>query len=226
MKNNEFTLKNTALIAGSCLLLIFLFNIISAGFILRNLIVLKDAAETASNIMANTLLFRISLTGFVMAALCNLIAAWALYIFLIPVNSFLSLLAAWTRLIYSVVFIIALINHFEIIQLFGNPGNLDTQLLESHIYHSLYMFHHTWSLGFVLFGLHLITIGSLAREADYIPSILGILLMIAGFVYLVDFFIKLLIPEFSLNISMIAGLSEVIFMIWLLVKGKCIKERH
>lgn len=220
MNNNEFSLKNAALIAGFSLLLILIFNMISAGIILRNLIVLEDAAATTSNILTNASQYRICITGFVIAALCNLVVAWALYIFLIPVNSFLSLLAAWTRLIYTVVFITALVNHFEIMQLFDNSMNLDVNVIESQIYRCLYMFHHTWSVGFVLFGLHLLMVGSLARKADYIPSVLGILLIIAGLIYFFEFFIKLLIPEYILNLSMIAGIGEVVFMIWLLVSWK------
>ncbi len=117
----------------------------------------------------------------------------------------------------------ALINHFKIIQLFGNPGNLDVKILQSQIHHSLYLFHHIWSMGFVLFGLHLIFTGSLIRKADYVPSILGILLIISGLIYFTEFFIKLLMPEYNLNLSMISGVAEVVFMVWLFIKWKHIR---
>jgi hypothetical protein len=59
----------------------------------------------------------------------------------------------------------------------------------------------------------------LVFKSGYLPKILGILLMIGCFGYLVDSAIVFLFPNFDVSISQFTFIGELLFPLWLLIKG-------
>ena len=84
---------------------------------------------------------------------------------------------------------------------------------------SINAFYDVWAVGLIVFGFHLFLLGYLAFKSDFIPKIFGVLLVIAGLSYLIDYFGELLFPSFEAVISLVAGWGELIFMFWLLLRG-------
>ena len=78
--------RKAALVAGLGYLIVFILGILSSFIALENLIVRGDAAATANNILASELLFRIGIASGVVLLVADAVIAWALYIFLKPVN--------------------------------------------------------------------------------------------------------------------------------------------
>ena len=76
------------------------------------LIVFGDAAATANNIMASGWLFRLSFVSDLFSAVFFLLAAWALYVLLKPVNKDLALLFLLLNLGGVAVYSINLLNQF------------------------------------------------------------------------------------------------------------------
>ena len=74
-------------------------------------------------------------------------------------------------------------------------------------------------MGLVFFGLHLALLGYLILKSDYIPRLLGAVLIIAGLAYLVDNFGRLLLPGYDLGLATFVGWGELLLVPWLLVKG-------
>ena len=68
------------------------------------------ASETFKKLVANEATFRAGIGCYLIIFLGDVVAAWALYVFLKPVNQSLSLLAALFRLIYTVMGLVALLN--------------------------------------------------------------------------------------------------------------------
>ena len=218
----DISQRKAALVTGLGLLIMTIFYIVAELFIFQNLIVHGDAAATANNIMANELLFRTGICFFLIVIVCDVVVAWALYVFFKPVNQSLSLLTAWFRLVYSIIFGIALINYFNIFQFLSGSDYLE--VIEQAHHHAQVMlsinsFNDGWAVGFVFFGLHLILLGYLGFKSGYIPKTLGTLLVIAGIGYLVYNFGKFLFPDYDLIIATSAGWGELIFAFWLLFKG-------
>ena len=91
--------------------------------------------------------------------------------------------------------------------------------LHAQVMLSINAFRDGWAIGFVFFGLHIAILGYLAFKSGYIPRFLGVLLILAGLSYLIDYFGKFLFPAYDLNIATIVGWGELIFMFWLLLKG-------
>jgi hypothetical protein len=148
--------------------------------------------------------------------------AWALYIFLEPISKSISLLAAWFRLVYSIIFGIALVNYFNIFNLLGSFEYLkviELDHLHAGVLLSISAFRDTWAIGFIFFGLHLMLAGYLAIKSDYIPKIIAVLLIIAGFGWLIEYFGKFLFPRFDVPVGQVLGLGEAFFMLWLILKG-------
>lgn len=234
MNSNEITksisdisLRKAAIVAGLGLLIMTIFAVFALSFVYQKLILPEDATTTANNIMANEMLFRTGICSFLIVIVCDVVVAWALYVFLIPVNKSLSLLAAWFRLVYSTIFGTALANYFSVLLLLSGADYLtvfETDQLHAQVMLSINAFSDGWAIGFVFFGLHLAFLGYLVFKSDYIPRILGVLLIVAGLSYLIDHFGKFLFPEFDVAISLVLGWGELLFMLWLLFKGPKIPE--
>lgn len=214
--------RGASLVAGFGLLAMSLLAPFAYFFAYQGIVVQGDAAKTVSNIMANELLFRIAICGFVVVALLDVLVAWALYVLLKPVNESLSLLAAWFRVAYAAILGIALFNLLSVLPLFSGAGYLvvfSTDQLHAQAMLLLNAFNDGWLIGLVFFGFHLLVLGYLVYKSGYIPKILGVLLMLAPVGYLADSFGKFLVPNYDANIAMFTFIGEALFMLWLLFKG-------
>ena len=80
-----------------------------------------------------------------------------------------------------------------------------------------------YTIAKIFWGLWLLPLGYLAYKSDYMPKIIGILLVISCFTYLLDFSIFFLLPDVYETVSMLINLPtmffELAFAFWLLVKG-------
>ena len=219
---NDTSQRKAALIAGYGLLIMTLVFILADSFAFKNLIVPGDSATTASNIIANDKLFRIAICCFTIVAILDVIVAWALYVLLKPVNKSLSLLTAWFRLVYSAMLGMALLNLVIVLILLSGANYLtvfETDQLHAQVMLFLNAFNDIWTIGLIVFGFHLFLLGYLAFKSDYIPGILGILLILAGLGYPLAYFGKLLFPNLDTAMIIVVGWGELIFMFWLIFKG-------
>ena len=92
-RSPDTSLRQAALIAGLGLLIMTLFAVGAIYVAFPKLIISGDATATASNIIADEARFRIGMGRLVVAAICDVVVAWALYVFIEPVSRHLALLA-------------------------------------------------------------------------------------------------------------------------------------
>ena len=104
--------QKTARMAG-LLYLIFMLTFIFSSVVRSRIIVFGDAVATANNIMASDWLFRIGFISDILSAVFFLLAAWALYVLLKPVNKNLALLFLLLNLGGVVVESMNMLNLFE-----------------------------------------------------------------------------------------------------------------
>ena len=124
-----------------------------------------------------------------------------------PVNAALSKLAAWLRIAYAAVFVVA------ISQLLG-ALRLHTRALAE-----INSFTNVWDVALVIFGLSLFILAYLTYKSGYIPKVLGVLLAIAGFGYVFDPVVRVLVRGSTWDISAITGMGEFVFALWLVFRG-------
>jgi len=194
-----------------------------------------DAATTASNFIANDLLLRISIVSWLVVLVADVVVAWALYIFLKPVNKSLSLLAAWFRLVFVAIFGVSLLNLFMVLQLSSGSDYLSVfrvGQLQAHMMLFLGAFDYGVEISWVFFGLHIFIIGYLIFKSSYIPRIFGILLIVASIGYQINSFANVLLPNvanyeatlFIVTVAVPAIISELLLTLWLLLRGRKIPE--
>jgi hypothetical protein len=76
----------------------------------------------------------------------------------------------------------------------------------------------------VIFGIHLVLIGVLIYRSRYIPRLIGILLVINGLGWMIDRLRLYLFPDAPLGFLFITFFGELVFMLWLLIRGWKIQE--
>jgi hypothetical protein len=225
---NDMPLRTAAIFAGIGYILM-MATPFAEFYVFPKLLVPGKFAETAKNIISNEALFRYGIFGYLVNFLGDLIATWALYILLKPVNENLSLLTAWFRLVYTIISLAALLNLvtiFGLIHNTDNPALFKPDELYPQIGLLLGAFRKGWSFAYIFFGIHLLLLGYLVFKSKYIPRFIGVLLFIAGVGWLLDNIRPYLFPGFNLNFSiiMIMGLGELVFLVWLLIWGSRLKE--
>lgn len=223
----EISLKNSAIIAGIGILLMAILAPIANFAIIEGLIDPDDVAKTVGNISASNGLFRLGICLFMMVAILDIIVAWALYIYLTPVNKQLSLLTAWLRIIYATILGVILINLINVLQLINGADYLtgfSIAQIQTQVMLSLNIFTQGFEFGLIIFGFHLLLLGYLILKAGYMRRILGILLILAAAGYLIDGFGNLLSADYSISISVYTFIGEVVLIFWLLIKGRKVKE--
>lgn len=222
------TLGQAALIAGLGLLVMTVTAPFAEFFVRPKLIVPGDIEQTIQNLVANRPLFVAGILAYLVTFICDVIVAWALYVLLIPVNRAVSLLSAWFRLIYTAIALFSLLNLVTLFHLLDSPSDLAVfrgEELHAHVRQLVDSFRSDWAMGLVLFGIHLVLLGYLVYRSTYIPRIIGVLLAIDGFCWVIDSLKPYLYSRADLRFLVIVFLAELIFMVWLLVRGRKIQDR-
>jgi hypothetical protein len=192
---------------GIAIILMAVAAAYSYGMIHGSLIVEGDAAATISNLRTSPLLFRAEILGWVLIIVCDVIAAWALYTVLKPVNKRLSLLGAWLRLSYTAVLAVA-VSSLVIVSLLTDskgrelPGFTAGEL-QSEVMLFLGVFEAVWSIGLILFGGHLLIVGLLALQSGNIPKLISVLLLLAAAGYVVVHLCRTLAPGADESIQVV-----------------------
>jgi len=224
----DISLRQAAIVAGVGLLAMAILAPFAEFSVRQSLIVPGDAATTANNILANESLFRIAICVYLIVAILDIVVAWGLYVFLKPANKSLSLLAAWFRVVYAGILAMVLINFVIALQLLSGADYLsvfETDQLHAQAMLFLNAFDYGWNIGLAIFGLHLLVLGYVVFRSGYVPKILGILLVIAGFGYLIDSFGKLLSANYNVDIAVFTFIGEVVLIFWLFIKGARIPDQ-
>lgn len=168
---------------------------------------------------------RICIGGFFGVFLLDLITAWALNVLLKPVRAGLSQLAALLRIVYAGFLGTALYLLLPAMQLTssGTASAEAIRLTDQAIQH----FMVTWSMGLIVFGLHLMVLGMVVYRAGFIHKAWGVLLFITGLCYFSSNLLDLLVPAYHAHkaaveavmmLPMIVG--ELGFALWLLIRNK------
>lgn len=205
--NTRTISRTTAMIGGISLLLIAVL----AGFgnfgALTPLITLGDAAKTATAIAASESLFRVGVLCMLIAAVLDVIVAAALLHILEPVNRMLAITAAWFRIAYAAVFVVAIAQLALVPSLLADP-ELALNAIDGY--------YAVWRIGLILFAAHLLLVGYLAFRSGFVPRWLGVLVVVAGIGYLVDGIGTILVSGYVPTISTVTFVGEVALIGWLI----------
>lgn len=214
--------RTAALVAGAAIMLVAAL----AGFgnlvAIQGLVTPGDAAATADDILGSEGMFRLGLASLYVAAVLDVVVAWALLGVLRPVNTELARLSAWLRLAYAAVFTVSLSQLAGIPDLLGDATSATMYTkaqVQAQAMTKVDTFHDIWFAGLILFGAHLVVAGYLAYRSGYVPRLIGVLLVVAGVGYAADSFVAVFTQD-AFAVSTVTFLGEFLLGLWLLVRGR------
>lgn len=199
--------------AAVCYLLDFAFG---PGMIaLGKIFVANDAARTASNLITHQILFQVGFSGNLIAIVTYVGVVALFYVLFRPVNSTVSVVAAACGLVGCAVLAFdCLFYYAPIVALETGQGSPQSQQLGL-------LFMKLYSTGFnisiVFFSFYCLLIGYLVYKSDFIPRPIGILLMLAGVLWVV--FLSPPLARAAMPWIRAAGTGELVLTLWLLIRG-------
>ena len=218
--------KKTARMTGILYLIIFFANMFAYFYVSDNLIVAGDASATATNILGSESLFRGGIVSYLIVFLSDIGVAVLLYGLLKPVNKPLAQIFLVTRLMQTAVHAVNLINFFFPLLLLNGETYL-TAFTSAQLQAATLLFLNAHYYGVLIseafFAASTLILGYLIYKSALFPSILGILLAVAGLGYLLDSFGIFLMPQYETIFAQIMQppviVGELAFTLYLLVKG-------
>lgn len=204
-------------------------GLFSIMYVPTNLIVPGDATSTANNIMTNGLLFRMGIAGSLITQLIFILVVLVLYQLFKTVYKNHALLMVIFALVSVPIAMINALNQIAALLLLNGGdflNGLGTDQLHAQMMFFLNLNEQGIIIASIFWGLWLFPLGYLVYKSGYFPRILGILVIIAGFGYLLGSFVHLLSPTYKtvLQVLEILTFGEVIFIIWLIFKGAKIQK--
>jgi hypothetical protein len=204
------------------LYLVHFGSFFNLGIVHQSLIVPGDAATTVNNIMASESLFRIGFVSDLIGQAVFILLALVLYKLLKPVNKNQAALMVILALVGIPIAMLNLLNQFAALLLLSGAEYL-TVFEPDHLHARVMLFldlqRHGVFIAQIFWSFWLFPLAYLVFKSGFLPRILGILLLIAGFGYLIDFVIFFLFPSFDVVISGFTWWGELILALWLLIKG-------
>jgi hypothetical protein len=220
------TNKKTARMAGFLYLLYIVVSIFADVLGRSKLIVLGDAATTARNIIESAWQFRIGFVVDLVAALLFLLTAWALYVLLKQVNENLALLFLLLNLVGVAVWCVSdlfLITSQLLLSSADYLKVFQADQLQALAMLFLYIYKNGFSgIAQIFFSAWLFPLGYLVFKSGFLPKILGIILMVECFgwlMYPIQFFLFPGNEVLTYLSSAVGFIGEFSLALWLLIMG-------
>jgi hypothetical protein len=208
--------------AGILYLLLIPFSVFGMIYVPDLLVEPGSVAETVQNIAANETLFRLGIVSALIVQVLNIFVVLALYRLLKPANKNMAVLMVVFSLVAVPIAMLSELNHFAVLLISSGAEpvmGLSADQLQGLVPLFLDLHEQGINIASIFWGLWLFPMGYLVFKSGYLPRILGILLMIGCFGYLIDSFAAFLIPAAGVNVAMFTFVGEILFPLWLLVKG-------
>jgi hypothetical protein len=213
--------NKTARIAGFLYLLLAPLGFFGLDYI-PSLTVPGNAVATASHIMAQPLLFRLSILSALMTPIVTAAVALFLYKLFKSVNKNQAVLMVIFTLVAVPIAMLNELNHFAVLLLLNGTGNLNVfsvDQLYSQLMFFLDLSNYGANITAIFWGLWLLPLGYLIFKSNFIPKLIGILMFVAGFGYIVDSIGLFLLPGLHIDFSQYTFIGELVLLLWLLIKG-------
>jgi hypothetical protein len=189
-------------------------------------IVPGDIATTARNILASESLFRLGIASTLLGHLVSDIF-WPLVLYQVfkPVNRNAATLMVIFSLIGLPISLLNELNQFAVLALLHGPDRatvLSSDQLQALVSLFLNLHDAGTKIAQIFWGLWLFPYGYLVYQSGFLPSIMGVLLMVGCFGYLLPAFAEMLSPGLEASIGLlpaISSLGELLVPLWLMIRG-------
>ena len=212
-----------ARIAGVAMLLSIVFGLLGEMILPDRIVVARDPAATAANILGNPMLFRLTFAAYLVEALCDVALCVFFYILLEPVDKRLALLSAFFGIASMVMYAVGQSSFFASYLVLGDSPGMTSFSIEQRNALAYLALRIAGTIGWLflcLYGIASMIRGYLIARSGYLPKLLGILFIIGGACFFLRSATYLLAPKYSSPILLLPmALAGIPTMLWLLFRG-------
>jgi len=209
-----------ARVAGFLYLFANLFAPFTLLYLPSRFILRGDAAGTADNIMASESLFRFGIVLNLFTFIGQIFLVLALYQLLHVVNKNMASLMVIFSLVAVPIAMLNEVNNLAVLLLMSGADYLNVftaEQLQALMYFFLRLHSQELNIAQIFWGLWLFPMGYLVFKSGFLPRILGILLIIGCFGYVIQSFAAFL--GYNVSIIFFTSWGELLLLLWLLIKG-------
>jgi hypothetical protein len=217
--------KNPGRFVGLLYVLVSIPGAFALVYVPSKLIVPGNAMATASNIAASETLFRAGIACNLISQILFMWVALALYDLLKGVNQrhaslmlgliVVSIPIALLNELNAIAAVI-LVRGADFLSIFEKPQRDALAMLFLNLH------GQGFGIAEIFWGLWLFPLGLLVYRSGFFPGVLGVLLMVRCFAYVVESLTPLVFPRYGGIVSrwmMPLRFGELLFMFWLLIMG-------
>ena len=189
--------------------------------VLGKLVVFRDAAATAANILGHQGLLRLGFASGVMGVAFHIVWGLLFYELFRVVNRRLALLATFVVLVACAVQAVTALLYIAPLSILTGGPSVSAFTVPQLQTLALILFRlngYAFDLYLILFGRWCVLIGYLIFRSAFLPRIIGVLLAIDGLGWMLYLSPPLASKLFPL-IATAAGLAEIPLELWLIVAG-------
>lgn len=217
--------RRTARLAGLLYLLISIPGFYGLIYVPSALIVHGNAAATAHNLLASETLFRSGVVADLVSQALFILVALVLYRLLKGVDRTLAALMVILLVVQVPLAFLAEVRHLDALKFLDGTGSMG---VFSEAQRNALMMAALGSYGSgmlvdeIFMGLWLFPLAILIYRSGFLPRILGVLLLVAGFAYLAESLTWLLVPAYGPVVDRFAPplrALELAAPLWLLIMG-------
>jgi hypothetical protein len=195
-------------------------------YVPSKLFVSGDAAATANNIRASEGLLRMGIASELIHQIIAVFLVLALYrLFRSVDEGYAKQLVIFGALLSVPIMFVNVLNHVAALVLVSDVEFLtafDRPQLDALAYLFTRLHGGGITVAAIFWGLWLFPFGILVIRSGFIPRAFGYLLLLAGFGYVVNSFVALVLPQYSPLVSQLTGplqFAELPIIVWLAVWG-------
>src|SRR5213592_1921258 len=234
MRTIDNSQRIAAKVAGVAGILAVVLVVFGNYMLLEPLVVPRNAADTARNVLAHQTQFRLALICFIAYGIGAIVLLSALYVIIAPVNRGLALAGALFRLVFAILWLVAPLNSLAALRLLGDASYLkvfEPDRLQALARVQLAGSFDDYYVGLPFFGLAATVCAWLWFKSNYIPKGLALFGVISSAWCVFCAVVYLIFPNFNKIVNDYIfdspmALFELAVSVWLLVKGLKSVEPH
>lgn len=224
------TNKKTARVAGLLYLVTVVTGIFSLIYVPSRISAHGDAMLVATNIVTLEPLFRLGIAAGAVGYVAFLILPLALYKLLSPVDRNAAVLMVALAIACVPIYFVAIANQLDVLPLIDGDKYqkiFTSDQLRARVMLLMDAYDNRVFVSEIFWGLWLLPFGYLVFKSGFLPKVLGVLLMLGCFSYLIDYFGRMLFPHNTIPrfVMLPASLGEIGICLWLLIVGVS-KPKH
>jgi Domain of unknown function (DUF4386) len=218
--------RTRARIVGVLNLLVIVGGFFAEGVVLGRVVVRGDAAATAANIVAHEALYRAGIAVELFFLLASVPIALLLYDLFHVVERRAAVVMLIFGLLAPAIEGVGVLTQYAPLLWLGKgaaASPFTTAQLAAAAWLSIRIFESGFLIALGFFGSFCVALGWLVFRSDFVPRVIGALVLVQGVLYLADSFLSIGAPTIGARVGPLLAVSElggeVSLCVWLLIMG-------